>query len=99
MLEQIITDYVLPIVTIIGLIEFCKRVRDNGRLTSSMVMQLVFSFVYALLIITGSWQDEFTAMLVALIAYRWLQTVAMVTLFYDLVVKKIRDAGGKVKGE
>ena len=99
MIEQIISDYVIPIVMIIGLIEFVKHVQDAGRLTASMIMHVVFCLVAGLLLVLQGWQDGFTAGLVAGIAYKWLLLISMVQLFYSLVVKKIREAGGKVKGE
>lgn len=99
MLDQIMSNYIQPIVLIIGMIEFIKNVREKGKLTPSMVMQVVFCFIASALVVLQGWQDGFTAALVALIVYKWLLLISLVTLFYDLVVKKIKEAGGNVKGE
>lgn len=99
MLEQIIMDYIAPIVMIIGLIEFTRKAIEKKRLTVYMVLQLVFCFVAGLLIVIEAAPAEFTAWLILAITYKWLMLVSITTLFYSLIVKKIRDAGGQVKGE
>lgn len=99
MLENIISDYIAPIIMIVGLIEFTRKAVDKKKLTFYMMLQIVFCFIAGLLIVLGNWADEFTAGLVVAVAYKWLMLVSLSTLFYQLIVKKIRDAGGQVRGE
>lgn len=86
----------MPIIMIIGLIEFTRKVMDKKKLNLYMILQVVFCFVSGLMIVLSGWIDGFTAGLVVAIVYKWLMLVSLTTLFYQLLVKKIREAGGKV---
>lgn len=96
MLEALIQEYLKPIVLIIGQIEFTKRIIKNG-LNRYQVMQICFCLVAVILItFRGDLSDPLV--MVFEIVYETLFMISITTLFYDLFVKKIKAAGGKIKG-
>jgi hypothetical protein len=94
MIEQVLMEYVKPIILVIGLIEMAKKY-GNGNITrvGIMIMQLVFCLIAGVLVALQGWTEGFTSGLVVLMVTKWLILLSLTTLFYDFLLKKIKAIG------
>ena len=99
MIEQILIEYGRALLFVIGGIEFVNKAVDKP-LTKNwkIALQVILSLLAGILNGLSGWIDGLTVMLVVLIMSKFGMILVVSTLFYQLGVKKIRDAGGKVQG-
>ena len=99
MVQEIFLEYGRALLFVIGGIEFMNKASDKP-LTKRMkiVLQVVNSLVAAVLMVLDGWTEGFTGGLIVLIFSKFCMVLFVSTLFYQLAVKKIRDAGGQIKG-
>ena len=96
---NVLKEYVPAIIIIMGLIEFTRQATEKKRLSKYMILQLIFCLVAGVLSPLQGWGDGYTAGLIILMITKWLTFISLTTLFYELIVRKIKEAGGKIKGE
>lgn len=100
MIETVISEYIKPIIMIMGLIELVKKCLPGKRSKYFwIIIQGVFCLIAGLLVGLQGWVDGLTTALVVLILTKFLVLLSLTTLFYQFFLKKIRDAGGKVQGK
>lgn len=99
MVQEIILEYGKALLFVIGGIEFVNKARET-KLSKNwkIILQVIFSLVAGILNGLSGWADGFTVGLVVLIISKFGMVLVVSTLFYQLGVKKIRDAGGKIRG-
>lgn len=99
-IKEALVTYLPSIIMVIGLIEYVKNwfVKGDRRQRVYLLMQLFASLLAGLLLVTSAWIGDIGLLLLFSVVYAWGMILSLTTLFYDLIVKKIRDAGGQVKG-
>ena len=97
MIQETLMEYGQSILMVIGLMELFKKLIEKKLTHRQLILiQVSLCFVAGLLNGLTGWQDGLTAGLVVLIITKCGLLASITTLFYSLIVKKIRDAGGKV---
>lgn len=96
-IKQVLMEYLPPIIMIVGLIELTRRILEKG-FNRYVVLQFIFCFLAGLLKSLETWKGEFVFLLVIAVVYKFLMLLSLTTLFYQLIVKKIKEAGGQVRG-
>lgn len=84
MIEVILENYLLPIITIIGMVEFFKNIKKYG-FTSKQIYQIFFSILWAIK------NEGITSVWFISIPWSMMVMISLSTLFWNYVFKKIRD--------
>lgn len=100
MIEEIITEYIKPIIMIMGLIELVKKCLPEKKSKYFWItIQTVLCLIAGILVGLQGWVDGINTALIVLIMTKFLVLLSLTTLFYEFFLKKIREAGGKIKGK
>lgn len=100
MIQETLMEYGQSTLMVIGLMELFKKLISKKLTHRQLILiQVSLCFVAGLLNGLTDWQDGFTAGLIVLVANKWGLLASITTLFYSLIIKKIRDAGGKIREE
>ena len=92
LVEIILKDYALPIVTIIGAVELVKGIKRKG-FKKQHILQMFFSLIWAIKSV-GIVEGWYTAL-----PWTWLTMLSLTTLFWDFFFKKIKKIGAEDEGK